>query len=616
MVDKITSPVGANDLIIKVNSIIDAIPTSTTDLTNDSGFITGITATMIAQALTYTPYDASNPDGFISSAALTSLTDTTISNPAGGQGLIYDATSGTWKNGNISSSVSWGNITGTLTDQADLNTALAGKQATITGAASSIADADLTANRALVSNSSGKVAVSSITSTKLGYLTDVTSNIQAQINGVTSAIPTSTTQLTNDSGFITGITSSMVTSALGFTPYSNANPSGYQANVLETVKVNGTALTPSTKTVNFTVPTSTTQLTNDSGYITGITSSDVTTALGFTPESTSNKTTVISNASTDTQYPSAKAVYSATNANATAIAAITTLIPAAATSTNQLADKSFVNSSISTNTAYFIGTFNSVAELEAYSGTLTNNDYAFVATTDTAGNTLYDRYKYNSSTQDWAFEYELNNSSFTAAQWAAINSGITSDSKVTRSTTAAVGGTTIPVYVNSSGVVTTCAALNTAAYVADNTLAHLAGAETFTGNKTFSGSVSLGANATATTPNASSNTTAVATTAFVKAQGYKTTVTSTDVTNALGYTPYSSANPSGYISSITSSDVTTALGFTPIASAAVTTLTDATISSPTNGQALIYDSSSGKWKNASVSVNVSYDASTSTLYIG
>lgn len=203
------------------------------------------------------------------------------------------------------------------------------------------------------------------------------------------------------------------------------------------------------------IPVDVSQLNNDAGYITGITSSDITTALGFTPESTSNKTTVISNASTDAQYPSAKAVYGATNANATAIAAITTLIPAAATSTNQLVDKNFVNSSIATNTAYFIGTFNSVAELEAYSGTLTNNDYAFVATTDTAGNTLYDRYKYNSSTQDWAFEYELNNSSFTAAQWAAINSEITATSKVTRSGTVAVGSSTQPVYVNANGIVTT-----------------------------------------------------------------------------------------------------------------------------------------------------------------
>ena len=102
------------------------------------------------------------------------------------------------------------------------------------------------------------------------------------------------------------------------------------------------------------------------------------------------------------------------------------LIPGAASSENQLADKNFVNSSIATNTSNFIGTFNSLAELEAYSGTVTNNDYAFVMGTDSSGNTEYNRYKYNGETEEWVFEYTLNNSSFTAVQWAAINSGITS----------------------------------------------------------------------------------------------------------------------------------------------------------------------------------------------
>ena len=91
----------------------------------------------------------------------------------------------------------------------------------------------------------------------------------------------------------------------------------------------------------------------------------------------------------------------------------------------------FVNSSVSTNTAYFIGTFNSVQELEAYSGDLSNNDYAFVIGTDSAGNTVYNRYKYNGDTEQWAFEYALNNSSFTANQWATINSGLTSTDKGT-----------------------------------------------------------------------------------------------------------------------------------------------------------------------------------------
>ena len=119
-----------------------------------------------------------------------------------------------------------------------------------------------------------------------------------------------------------------------------------------------------------------------------------------TREMVSNKSTVVIGTS-DSKYPTDKAV----------------------------AD--FVNSSIATNTANFIsnngGPFTSVAQLEAYSGTVTNNDYAFVTGTDSEGNTYYDRYKATVSGESvtWSLEYRLNNSSFTAAQWAAINSGIT-----------------------------------------------------------------------------------------------------------------------------------------------------------------------------------------------
>lgn len=65
-----------------------------------------------------------------------------------------------------------------------LESALAGKQQAITGAASTIASQNLTANRALVSNSSGKVAVSAVTATELGYLDGVTSNIQPQLDAI------------------------------------------------------------------------------------------------------------------------------------------------------------------------------------------------------------------------------------------------------------------------------------------------------------------------------------------------------------------------------------------------------------------------------------------------
>lgn len=57
-----------------------------------------------------------------------------------------------------------------LISMVELQETLAGKQNTITGGASTIATKNLTGSRALVSNSSGKVAVSSITATELNRL--------------------------------------------------------------------------------------------------------------------------------------------------------------------------------------------------------------------------------------------------------------------------------------------------------------------------------------------------------------------------------------------------------------------------------------------------------------
>jgi hypothetical protein len=55
------------------------------------------------------------------------------------------------------------------------------KQVAITGAATTITTADLTASRVLVSDGSGKVAANAVTTTTLGFL-DATSSIQTQLN--------------------------------------------------------------------------------------------------------------------------------------------------------------------------------------------------------------------------------------------------------------------------------------------------------------------------------------------------------------------------------------------------------------------------------------------------
>ena len=89
------------------------------------------------------------------------------------------------------------------------------------------------------------------------------------------------------------------------------------------------------------------------------------------------------------------------------------------------ATESYVNSSIATNTAYFRGKYDSIEQLRSYLGPKTLNDYAFVVIYESGSTTQvkqYDRYKWNGVS--WVFEYTLNNSSFTDAQWKSINSGI------------------------------------------------------------------------------------------------------------------------------------------------------------------------------------------------
>lgn len=80
-------------------------------------------------------------------------------------------------------------IDGLQTSVGNIQTTLGSKQDVIDGAASTITDSNLAANRALISNGSGKVDVSAVTSTELGYLDGVTSNIQTQLNSKLSTAP-------------------------------------------------------------------------------------------------------------------------------------------------------------------------------------------------------------------------------------------------------------------------------------------------------------------------------------------------------------------------------------------------------------------------------------------
>jgi hypothetical protein len=68
-----------------------------------------------------------------------------------------------------------------------------GKQDAITGAASTVTTSNLTANRAVISNASGKIATNAVTDTELGYLSGVTSAIQTQLNAKQGTLTLTTT---------------------------------------------------------------------------------------------------------------------------------------------------------------------------------------------------------------------------------------------------------------------------------------------------------------------------------------------------------------------------------------------------------------------------------------
>lgn len=92
----------------------------------------------------------------------------------------------------------------------------------------------------------------------------------------------------------------------------------------------------------------------------------------------------------------------------------------------------FVNSSVATNTAKYMGQVTNVSELNNFA-TADENDYAFVVTESEDQTPRYNRYKYTSASGEgkWEYEYTLNNSSFTDAQWKAITSGISADDVAT-----------------------------------------------------------------------------------------------------------------------------------------------------------------------------------------
>ena len=182
---------------------------TTVTVTWDSGSLANETITIYIGALSKT--NSSIPDAVIGSTNIADGSVTTVKiadlNVTAGKLAATLDLSGktiTFPTGIPATNIGGGAVSNTEFSYLDgvtsaLQTQIDSKQATITGGATTITSSDLTANRALASNGSGKVAVSSVTSTELGYVSGVTSAIQTQLDSKQPTITGSATTIDTES---------------------------------------------------------------------------------------------------------------------------------------------------------------------------------------------------------------------------------------------------------------------------------------------------------------------------------------------------------------------------------------------------------------------------------
>lgn len=249
------------------------IPSKTSDLTNDSGFITTETDPTVpswAKASTKPSYTASEV-GAVSTSAIGAASGVVPLNASSKIDESYlpsyvdDVIEGYFYNDSFYKESSHTTV--------------------ITGEAGKIY-VDLATDKTYRYGGSTFVEISSGTTVSVSRdLTTGTKIATITVNGTGSDLyaptqPTKVSDLTNDSGFITGVSSSDVTTALGYTPYNASNPNGYvnstgAANAAPVQSVNGQTGTvvldaddigalPNTTSI----PSKTSDLTNDSGFIT------------------------------------------------------------------------------------------------------------------------------------------------------------------------------------------------------------------------------------------------------------------------------------------------------------------------------------------------------------
>ena len=228
------------------------IPSATSDLTNDSGFITGVTWNDVTSKPTFASVATSGDYTDLSNTPTIPTVPTNVSaftNDAGYLTTVdYSDVTNTPNLANVATSGAYADLTGTPTIPT------------------------VPTNVSAFTNDAGYITGVSWNDVgnKPSFANVATSGDYADLSN-TPAIPTATSDLTNDSGFITGVDWADVTGKPSFS----------------TVATSGSYDDLSDKPTIPTVPTNVSAFTNDAGYITGVAWNDVTSKPTFASVATS-----------------------------------------------------------------------------------------------------------------------------------------------------------------------------------------------------------------------------------------------------------------------------------------------------------------------------------------
>lgn len=195
-------------------------PSKVSELSNDSGFITGISAADVSTALGYTPYNSTNPNGYVNAAGASAAAPVQSVNSKTGAVTLSAADVGA-----LPSNTTIPTVTDTYSSSG--TDAISGK---------GVYAAIQTLDSSITATSNQAISAITITDGKITSSSKIT----------LPTIPSDVSAFNNDAGYISGISSTDVTTALGFTPTSNTGTvTSVAASAGTGISISGSPITSS-----------------------------------------------------------------------------------------------------------------------------------------------------------------------------------------------------------------------------------------------------------------------------------------------------------------------------------------------------------------------------------